>query len=127
MGVPVSISFYQHFKVSDGYPQTASMKVYCDSVTPTAPIHENSNVNSFAELEADLSQIPRSEIRQLIKKSPDGNVYYVFDGAVEATFNSASMKYVYVIRGEFMYFLAGIVNSSKLLGVRYDIVTVDYS
>ncbi len=100
MDVPVKIYFVQRFKVHDGYPGTLSIKIHCDSVTATAPIHRNSNVNAFSQLEADLSQIPMDEVKKLIRKEPDENEYYIFHGHVEATFGSASMKYVLVLEGE---------------------------
>lgn len=84
-------------KVSGGYHETLTIEMLCDSVSKTAPIHINSNVQSFARLEADLSQIPRIDAMKLIRMKPDGNGYYIFDGAVEATFGSASMEYVLVV------------------------------
>ncbi|MCJ1343067.1 hypothetical protein MMC31_001258 [Peltigera leucophlebia] len=107
--VPVKIGIVQPFKVSS-YPQTMLLKIFCDSVTETAPIHSNSNVKSFAQLEADLSQIPKSKVKRFIQRQPDGCDWYMFSGTVEATFGSASMKYVLVLEG-----------------VQYDIISADYS
>ena len=49
-------------------------------------------------------------MNKLAKKLPDGNKCCAVAGSVEATFNSASMKYVLLIGG-----------------IRYDVVTIDYS
>jgi hypothetical protein len=110
VGVPVNISFTQLYRVSEGYPKTATLEVWHDERTATAPIHPTTAVKSFAKLEADLSQVPNSEMNKLVKRFPDGNNYYAVACAVEATFNSASMKYVLLVGG-----------------IRYDVVTVDYS
>jgi hypothetical protein len=96
----VAIPFVLHYRVSEGYPKTATLEVWHDEHTATAPIHPTSVVKSFAKLEADLNQVPTSEMNRLVKQLPDGNRYYAVAGAVEATFNSASMKYVLLIGGE---------------------------
>lgn len=106
----MEIPFVLYYKTNEGYPKTATLEVWHDEITSIAPIHPNDKVKSFATLEADLKQVPNSEMNKLVKKLPDGNKYYAVAGAVEATFNSASMKYVLLIGG-----------------VRYDVVTVDYS
>jgi hypothetical protein len=110
VGVPVNIPFVLYYRVSEGYPKTATLEVWHDEHTTTAPIHPTAKVKSFAKLDADLNQVPNSEMNKLVKKLPDGNKYYAVAGAVEATFNSVSMKYVLLIGG-----------------IRYDVVTVDYS
>lgn len=109
--MPVKIDFCQYFKVSDGYPQTTSVEIFCDSVTETAPIHFNSNVKCFAKLEADLSQIPRREMRKLVQRQPDGYYWFMLSGAVEATFGSASMKYVLVLEGKSNLLPAGVIDN----------------
>ena len=110
VGVPVDIPFVLYYLVSEGYPKTAVLEVWQDENTATASIHPTANVKSFAKLEADLNQVPNSEMNKLVKKLPDGSKYYAVAGAVEATFDSASMKYVLHIGG-----------------IRYDVVTVNYS
>ena len=99
VGSPVAIPFILYFKVSEGYPKSATLEVWHDENSATAPIHPTSNVKSFAKLEGDLAQVPKSEMNNLVKMLPDGNQYYAVAGAVEATFNSASMKYVLLIGG----------------------------
>ena len=124
-GTPVAIPFVLYYKTGEGYPKSASLEVWHDESTATAPIHPTSNVKSFAKLDADLTQVPRSEMNKLVKQLPDGNQYYAVAGVVEATFNSASMKYVLLIGG-----LHTACSRERLLtniGIRYDVVTVDYS
>ena len=99
VGLPVAIPFVLHYPISEGYPKSASLEVWHDEITATAPIHPTSNVKKFAHLEADLNQVPKSEMNKLVTKLPDGNQYYALSGAVEATFSSASMKYVLLIGG----------------------------
>jgi hypothetical protein len=64
-------------------------------------------------------------MNDLVKTLPDGNQYYAVAGAVEATFNSASMKYVLLIGG--MYSAHDRDKELTSPGIRYDVVTVDYS
>ena len=125
--VPVKIGLRAHCKVSDGYPRTHTKGIYCDSVTETASIHMNSNTIRFAQLCADLSQVPKRELKKLIQREPDGEEYYIFKGAVEATFGSASMKYVYALEGEFYLLLLLSSIAQKNLGVRYDIISIKYT
>ena len=113
--MPVKSDFMDFF---NGYQQT-SIEILCDSVSETAPIHKNGNVTRFAKLKADLRRIPKGNAKKPIQRKPDGNDYYVFNGAVEATFGSASMEYVLVIEGECNIFLAGVTDSSNLF--RYPI------
>ena len=113
--MPVKIRFQTSAKVSKGYPLTETVKLLCDSVTFTAPIHPNSNVTCIAKLEADLGQIPKHEVKEFIQRLPNGDKYYVFKGTVEATFGSASMEYVLVMEGKCYLFLAGVIDSSKFL------------
>ena len=125
VGVPVDIPFVLYYKVSEGYPQTATLEVWHDEHTATAPIHPTAKVKSFATLDADLNKVPKSEMNKLVKTLPDRNKYYAVAGAVEATFNSASMKYVLLIGGKFALCIA----DTRLIipGIRYDVVTVNYS
>lgn len=46
---------------------------------------------------------------------------------VKATFSSASMKYGLRIEGECCLFLAGAMDSSKLLGIGYDLGPAKYT
>lgn len=111
--MPVKIRIVQSLKVSAGHRQTMSLKIFCDILSETAPIHYNSNVKSFAQLEADFSQIPKHQMKKLIQRRPDGCDWYMFDGTVEANFGSASMKYVLVLEGESYLLLAGVVGSLR--------------
>lgn len=125
VGSPVDIPFILYYQVTEGYPQTATIEVWHDDQTAVAPVHPTNKVKSFAKLEADLNQVPKSEMNKLVKKLSDGNKYYAVAGAVEATFNSASMKYVLLIGG-----MCRVHAREKKLtssGIRYDVVTVDYS
>lgn len=113
MNVPVKISITHTYSVSEGHPRAVPLEILCDSVSETAPIHINSIVTCFANLKADLSLIPKDEAMKFIQRKPDGQDYYCFEGAVEATFCSASMEYVFVIQSECNKILAGAIDSSK--------------
>lgn len=125
--MPVKISLETLFKVSYGYPRTDIMNICCDSITATAPIHSNSNTNRFAQLNADFSQIPKHELKKLIRKEPDGEEYYSFGGTVEATFEAASMEHAFAMEGEF--YLLSLLSSTaqNYLGVRYDVIFIKYT
>lgn len=110
----MEIKFRHYREVHKGYQETLSIEILCDSVSESAPIHNDGKVKSFAKLEADLSQIPKVDAIKLIRNKADGDDYYVFEGAVEATFGSASMKYVLVVEGERNVYLAGVTDSSQL-------------
>jgi hypothetical protein len=69
---PTEINYNTEFLVSDGGPQSASMTIFCDEKTPTAPIHKNSNVRKLVTLEADLSQLSQAELENTIKVRKDG-------------------------------------------------------
>ena len=121
----MEIPFILYYRTSEGYPKTATLEIWHDEHTAIAPIHPTNKVKSLAKLEADLNQVPHSEMNKLVKKLSDGNRYYAVAGAVEATFISASMKYVLLIGGMYALHYCGrkLTNS----GIRYDVVTVNYS
>jgi hypothetical protein len=102
------------------FPHT--LEVWHDEHTATASIHPTTKVKGFPTLEADLNQVSKSEMDKLVKKLSFGNKYYAVAGAVETTFNSASMKYILLIGG----MLAPSIDNTTLR-IRYDVVTVDYS
>lgn len=112
MNFPVKINFRRPFKVPNGYHQMPT-EILCDSVSETAPVHRNDNVTHFAKLTADLSQISEDDAKKTIQRYPDGNDYYIFNGVVEATFDSASMEYVLVTEGECNIFLACMIACSN--------------
>jgi hypothetical protein len=106
---PAEIEFNQKFLVSDGQPKSITLEVFCDENSKDAPTHKTSNGRDLVTLEADLTHISKSDLNGTIKVCEDGKKYYVISGAVEATFYSASTKYVLLCRGK-----------------RYDTVTAEY-
>ena len=59
--MPVDIPFVQYYRVSEGYTKAATLEIWHDENTSTAPIHPTAKVKNFAKLEADLE--PDSEFR----------------------------------------------------------------
>jgi len=106
---PTIIKFHDVFSRDKGTPTSSSVSIY-ESSSSVAPVHRTSNVNVLVRLEADLSHIPRSEMKKTIQRYPDGKKYYKLSGAIEATFYSASTKYVLLYDGK-----------------RYDTVTAEYA
>jgi hypothetical protein len=109
-GQPSVIDWHQDFLVNEGTPKSALRNIYCDEQTVAAPIHKNSNVRALVKLEADLRQLPKSVLKKTIRTRGDGNRYYSLYCAIEATFYSASTKYVLLCEGK-----------------RYDTVTAEYA
>ena len=106
---PHEIEFSRYFAVKDGRPQSIDMEVYCDETSKTAPVHKNKNVRTLVALRGDLSRLSGADLIGAIETRGDGNIYYVLTGSVEATYYSASTKYVLLCMGK-----------------RYDTVTAEY-
>lgn len=106
---PTEITYHRHFLVSSGHPRSLHLNIWYDEKTTTAPIHKNSNVRKLVTLEADLSHLPQADLNKTIVTREDGKKYYFINCAIEATFYSASTKYVLLCQGK-----------------RYDTVTAEY-
>ena len=75
--------------------------IWCDEKSDVAPIHKNSNGRDLVKLRADLSQFSMSDSKSLeVLRGADGYNYYKIPGTIEATFYSASTKYVLVCKGQ---------------------------
>jgi hypothetical protein len=96
---PHLIQFHKDFPVSAGKPKSATIRVFHDAYSTTAPSYVNKYVNVLVSLEANLSHLKRSELAGTITRLADGKDYYRINGAVEATFDSASTKYALLYRG----------------------------
>ncbi|KAF4626038.1 hypothetical protein G7Y89_g12118 [Cudoniella acicularis] len=96
--------------VDDGRPKSVGMTVWADSYSDNAPAHKGDNVQQLVTLDADLTHLSKSVLNSTIRILEDGKRYYVIDAAVEATFYSASTKYVLLCQGK-----------------RYDTVTAEYA
>ena len=107
---PTEIDFEHLFLVSSGHPTSLTVDIYCDERTATAPIHRNSNVQKLVTLQADLSHLSQVNLNRTIVSKQDDQDYYRIGGAIEATFSSASTKYVLLLQGK-----------------RYDTVTAEYA
>jgi hypothetical protein len=107
---PYILTFDSFHPMSAGKLDMVEMKVYCDKHSPTAPVHKDANVRDLVTLKADLSQVTKEEMDKMeTKLCNDGNMYYRVKGAVEATFLSASTKYVLTCQDK-----------------RYDTITAEY-
>lgn len=106
---PHAINFTTDHLVSDGKPKSVSLDVWVDSHSLTAPIHKGDTVRRLVTLVADLTLLAQADIMSTITTRSDGRRYYVTSGCVEATFYSASTKYVLLCQGK-----------------RYDTVTAEY-
>jgi len=106
---PHKITFINDHLVSDGKPKSVTLNVWVDSDNLKAPVHKDGSVRKLVTLEANLQHLSEADLRPMITTRPDGKKYYVTSGAVEATFYSASTKYVLLCQGK-----------------RYDTVTAEY-
>ncbi|RFU34294.1 hypothetical protein B7463_g2070, partial [Scytalidium lignicola] len=106
---PKQIAFNQKYALKNGNPKSASIIVKCDEYSATAPIHQATQGRDLVTLEADLSHLTEKDLERTIITCADGRKYYNISGAVEATYYSASTKYVLLYMGK-----------------RYDTVTAEY-
>ena len=102
------------------------MVIYHDWKSATAPLHDNGNIEELAKLEAGLGQLDMSDLGHTIKKLEDGQDYYRLDGAVEATYYSASTKYTLIVGGMYMIIIGLLYANERYSGKRYDTVTAEY-
>lgn len=87
------------------------MNIYADAAVDSAPVHRvEGSTKVLVTLKANLSVLPRSDLKQTIKKAWDGKSYYHIDGVIEATFGSAETTYVLFCQGK-----------------RYDTVKAEYA
>lgn len=107
---PKQIAFTQKYLVSDGKPKSTYIQIKCDEYSATAPVHQALNGRDLVTLDADLSHLTDKELIPTIVTCKDGKKYYNISGAVEATYYSASTKYVLLYMGK-----------------RYDTVTAEYA
>ncbi|KAH8804541.1 hypothetical protein F5884DRAFT_417421 [Xylogone sp. PMI_703] len=106
---PKQIAFNQKYAIKNGKPKSASIVVKCDEYSTTAPVHQAAQGRDLVTLEADLSHLTEKDLERTMITCADGNKYYNISGAVEATYYSASTKYVLLYMGK-----------------RYDTVTAEY-
>jgi hypothetical protein len=106
---PKSIKLTDYFLVGEPLG-VASLEIWCDEVSASAPLHKTAKGRTLVTLTADFSRTSPSDIAAFpTKLKPDGNTYYVISFAIEATFYSTSTKYVLNCGGR-----------------RYDSVTAEY-
>jgi hypothetical protein len=107
---PAQISFSEYWPVG----QTScsiKMTVWCDEKSATAPVHKGLNGRDLVTLRAELSNLSVADFESLRTTTcADGKRYYKVPGAIEATFHSASTKYVMLC-----------------LGRRFDTVSAEYA
>lgn len=106
---PHAISFVRDHLVSNGEPKSMTMNVLVDSDSLNAPVHKGDSVRKLVTLEADFTHLSQADLAPTITMRKDGKRYYEIHGAIEATFYSASTKYVLLYQGK-----------------RYDTVTAEY-
>jgi len=106
---PYEITFSHYFPCDSREPRTTKISVLCDSVSNRAPVHQDSNVRMLARLQADLSHLSEGDLASTITTRNDGKKCYRISASVEATFLSASTKYVLLCHGE-----------------RYDTISAEY-
>ena len=107
---PTNIHFDQDFLVSLGKPKSVHLQIFCDERSDEAPVHFNRNVRKLVSLEADISHLTRTDLNKTIVTGKDGKRYYSIDCDIEATFYSASTKYILLCQDK-----------------KYDTVTAEYA
>jgi hypothetical protein len=100
-GKPVEIVFTHRVLTSASHMGNFTITIWCDERSDVAPVHKNSNGRDLVTLRADLSPFSMSDSRSLpTERGADGNNYYQVPATIEATFYSASTKYVLVCKGQ---------------------------
>ena len=100
-GKPVEIACHHRVRTSAVNMGRFFIDLWCDEKSDVAPIHKNSNGRDLVKLQADLSQFSMSDSKSLeVLRGADGWNYYKIPGTIEATFYSASTKYVLVCKGQ---------------------------
>ncbi|KAF4636895.1 hypothetical protein G7Y89_g1184 [Cudoniella acicularis] len=108
---PSRIEFCERQPVNKGSVGTVTLTVWCDEKSRVAPIHKNADGRDLVTLRGDLSHLTPSDLASMpTELCADGNTYYLIPGTIEATFNSASTKYVLICKGK-----------------RYDTITAEYA
>lgn len=93
------IGFSKEYVVNDGRPKSSSMRIFHESKSATAPLHEDENVEILVKLVADLSHLDESDLSHTILTLADGQDYYQLKEEIEVTYNAASTKYVLLYGG----------------------------
>ncbi len=100
-GKPTEIGFVHRVLTSASNLGTFTITIWCDEISDVAPVHKNSNGRDLVTLRADLSHFSTSDSGSLQSQwGADGNNFYQVPGTIEATFYSASTKYVLVCKGQ---------------------------
>ncbi|OBT67817.1 hypothetical protein VE03_02422 [Pseudogymnoascus sp. 23342-1-I1] len=97
---PHEITFRTGFPISEGKPKSATLTIWADPSSLEAPVHNGPSVSKLVTLEADLTHLQKSDLDKTIQTYEDGLEYYVIAGSIEATFFSASTKYVLRYQGK---------------------------
>ena len=103
--------FSKSYAVSAGRPKSSSVTIYHDSNSPTAPLHEDENVEVLVNLVADLSHLDESDLSRTISTLADGQDYYRMKGCIEVTYYAATTKYALIYEGVYTvpYFLFSVL------------------
>jgi len=96
---PIEIEFGCFHLVSQGKPATVSVDIFCNE-KDEAPIHKNRQTKRLLTLKADISDMSQTDLDNTVAVMKDGKKYYCIDCVAEATFDSASTKYVLLCQGK---------------------------
>ncbi len=100
-GKPIEIAFVHRVLVPAANMGSFTITIWCDELSAVAPVHKNSNGRDLVTLYADLSHFSMSDLGSMKTiLGADGSTYYEVPGVIEATFYSASTKYVLVCKGQ---------------------------
>jgi hypothetical protein len=97
---PQPIAFKGLFLADQGRPKKMVLTIWADSDSPTAPVHRHSGMKRLVLLKADFGLLSQKDLDQTIRTFLDKQNYYSIPGIIEATFLSASTKYVLSCQGK---------------------------
>ncbi|KAI7782792.1 hsp70-like protein [Diaporthe eres] len=97
-----SKKFFKDFlvtsKVNHGKPRRIYLIVYSDETSQVAPLSKTETVRELCAVEADLSQIPESQLTKV--QGTDGFMYFSTNGQIEIVYKSQTITFTLIYNGQ---------------------------
>ncbi|POS74752.1 hypothetical protein DHEL01_v206854 [Diaporthe helianthi] len=95
---PFSKNFSVTSRVNHGKPRRLYLIVYTDEISQVAPLAKTDTVRELCAVEADLTQIPESQM--LKRQGIDGFMYYSTDGEIEIVYHAPTITFTLLYNGQ---------------------------
>ncbi|KAG6354698.1 hypothetical protein INS49_004716 [Diaporthe citri] len=97
-----SKKFFKDFlvtnKVNHGKPRRIYLIIYSDETSQVAPLGKTETVRELCTVEADLSQIPESQMTKV--QGIDGFMYFSTNGQIEIVYKSQTITFTLIYNGQ---------------------------